>query len=119
MNQDARLIELRDKHGGLIFSFFITARPLPDRSEEGKRTPPEKGDEKPKNSESLMTDAQKRYLFRLLAEQGKEGEEAHEHLKDYFKVKTLREVTKFEASAAIEHFLAEPKGGEDDDRPPF
>ena len=58
-----------------------------------------------------MTDAQKRYLFRILADQGKEGEEAHEYLKSHFQVKSLKEVTKLEASQAIERLLAESKGG--------
>ena len=59
----------------------------------------------------MMSDAQKRYLFRLLADQGKDGEEAHEYLKKLFGVSSLKEVTKLEASQMIERFLAEQKGG--------
>ena len=55
--------------------------------------------------QSLMTDAQKRYLFRILAEQGLEGDKAHEHLKALFGVDSLQEVGKAEASKMIEHLL--------------
>ena len=50
-----------------------------------------------------MTDAQKRYLFRILAEYGIEGDEAHDKLKDIFQVDSLKEITKLEASKMIEH----------------
>ncbi len=124
MEKDARLIELRDRNGGLLFSFLITAKTLSETPGKGKESPsekgasPEKGDGKPKNSELLMTEAQKRYLFRLLAEQGKEEEEAHNYLKELFQVKSLTEVPRIEASQAIERLLAEAnKGGEEDGTP--
>ena len=41
-------------------------------------------------------------VFRLLAEQGVEGKKAEEHLKEYFKVKALRDVSKSAASQLIE-----------------
>lgn len=59
-----------------------------------------------------MTDAQKRLLFRLLANQGLEGDKAHEHLKELFQVKSLKEVTKLEASRGIEKLLDQAKGGQ-------
>jgi hypothetical protein len=58
-----------------------------------------------------MTDAQKKFLFRICADQGIEGEEAHNKLKELFGVKSLLEVSKFEASKMIESMLAETKGG--------
>ena len=58
-----------------------------------------------------MTDAQRRFLFRLLADQGIEGEKAHEHLKKFFQVRSLREVPKLEASQGIERLLHEARGG--------
>jgi hypothetical protein len=111
MEKEARLIELRDRSGGLIFSIIIVEKTYKDIPDEAKDNPPEKGGEKPKNQDVLMTDAQKRYLFRILADQGKEGEEAHDHLKKMFQVNSLKEVTKLEASQAIERLLAEQKGG--------
>lgn len=56
-------------------------------------------------NQSSMTDAQKRYLFRIMAEQGMEGDKAHEHLKALFGVDSLQEVGKAEASRMIEHLL--------------
>ncbi len=61
------------------------------------------------NGEIRMTEPQKRYLFRLLAEQSVEGKKAEEHLKDFFKVKTLREVSKSAASQLIEQMVADRK----------
>lgn len=111
MEREAKLIELRDRNGGLLFSLFVVEKTLQETIEEGKKNKPDKEGEKPRESEAKMTDAQKRYLFRILSDQGKEGEEAHEYLKKHFQVKSLMDVTKLEASQAIERFLAESKGG--------
>ncbi len=113
MDKEGRLIEIRDRDGGLILSFLMVEKPLQETPKETKNNQPgPKVDDKPLNHDAFMTDAQKRYLFRLLAEQGKEGEEAHEYLKNkILQVKSLKEVTKFEASQAIERLLAESKGG--------
>jgi len=54
------------------------------------------------NNEEKMTDPQKRYLFRLLGAQGIEGKAAEEHLKDYFKVASLKDVPKLAASGYID-----------------
>ena len=59
-----------------------------------------------------MTDAQKRYLFRLLAGEGIEGEAAYDELKKAFGVDDLKKVTKMEASQEIERRLASQKGGD-------
>jgi hypothetical protein len=113
MQNEGKIIEIRNMDGGLILSFLVVEKPLQEKSKETKnnnQTP--KGEEKSGNHDAYMTDAQKRYLFRILAEQGKEKEEAHEYLKSkIFQVKSLKEVTKFEASQAIERLLAEQKGG--------
>ena len=52
-----------------------------------------------------MTDAQKRYLFRILADQGLEGEQAFAHLKERLGVENLNNATKHEASSLIEELL--------------
>jgi hypothetical protein len=65
------------------------------------------------DGEPRMTEPQKRYLFRLLAEQSVEGKKAEEHLKDYFKVKTLRDVSKSAASQLIEQMVADRKDTRD------
>ncbi len=115
MENEGKIIEIRDRSGGLIVSFVVVEKPLQEKPKENRgnnNNHPPKGNENPLNQEAFMTDAQKRYLFRILAEQGKEKEEAHEYLKDkIFQVKSLKEVTKSEASQAIKRLLAEPEGG--------
>jgi hypothetical protein len=110
MEKEGRIIEVRDRNGGLLFSFCITEKLTQDTPKEAKNNQAgPKGNENPLAQDASMTDAQKRYLFRILAEQGKEGEEAHEHLKKLFQVSSLKDVTKVEASQAIERLLG--KGG--------
>ena len=49
-----------------------------------------------------MTDAQRRYLFRLLAQKGLEGDKARESLLKAFDVQDLAQVTKKGASRMID-----------------
>jgi len=63
----------------------------------------------PRPENGSMTEAQKRFLFRLLADQGIEGEEAHTRLKTFFQVASLKEVRKQEASQGIERLLDEAR----------
>jgi hypothetical protein len=55
-----------------------------------------------------MSDAQKRYLFRILAEQGLEGDAAFAHLKERLGVENLASASKRDASALIEELLGSP-----------
>lgn len=52
-----------------------------------------------------MSEAQRRYLFRLLAAQGLEGEAAHDTLTDLMGVASLKEVTRHQATKAIDDLL--------------
>jgi len=54
----------------------------------------------------LMTDNQRRFLFRLLAERGVTGDAAHDWLKERFGTESLREATKQDASDLIEGILS-------------
>ena len=56
-----------------------------------------------------MTEPQKRYLFRLLAQQGMDGKAAEGHLKETLQVTALREVSKMAASQLIEQLIASQK----------
>ena len=118
-----RVLEVRTGSGELLFSLWLIEKeglypepPTPDeksakekggdgRKEEGKKEP------NPGGNESLMSEPQKKYLFRILAEQGLEGEKAHQKLKKAFGVDSLKKVTKLEASREIERRLEELKGG--------
>lgn len=56
-----------------------------------------------------MSEAQRRYLLRLLAQQGIKGEPAYEKLKEMFQVDSLKKVSKFQASEMIQKML-KPQG---------
>ena len=58
-----------------------------------------------------MTEAQKKYLFRIYAEQGAEANEIYAELKKLFGVENLKEVSKADASREIDRLLKQPKGG--------
>jgi hypothetical protein len=64
---------------------------------------------------SGMTYPQKRLLFRLMAQEGFEGDAARDELLKLFEVDTLKEVSKQEASRMIERLLKEAKEGGDGD----
>lgn len=117
MEKKARLIEVRTIEGKPIFSFYVTDKEVaPDKNSSSGQKQETKGEKNQnnhqQNNDSLMSDAQKRYLFRILADQGKEGDDALEHLKNLFQVELLKDVTKSEASRMIERLLEGAKGGD-------
>jgi hypothetical protein len=63
-------------------------------------------------AETPMSEAQRRYLFRLLAGQGMTGEAAHDALKENFGVDSLSKVTKAEATHEIDRLLREAEGAD-------
>ena len=60
--------------------------------------------------EPRMSEAQRRYLFRLLASQGIKGEAAHSYLREVFHTDSLKKVTKAQAGKLIEELLEETQG---------
>ena len=54
-----------------------------------------------------MSEAQRRYLFRILAGYGIEGDAAHTYLKEHLGVAKLSGVSKFEATKLIDRLLKE------------
>jgi hypothetical protein len=60
-------------------------------------------------AEPRMTEPQKRYLFRLLAQQGLDVGAIEGHLKEVFQVATLREVSRTAASQLIEGLITTQK----------
>ena len=101
MERKGKLIEVKTAEGKILFSISIVENvgdvPQQEETDEGNGNPQRK--------DEFMTDAQKRFLFRLLSELGMEEKEAHEALKQRFNVSTLKQATKFEASQAIEAIL--------------
>ena len=120
MKKNARRIELRTADGKVILVLHLSEEMALEDNKKNleDQTPSTEREERQSTKENpLMTSAQKRYLFRILAERGTEGDEAHEHLKSLFQVDSLKDVTKLEASKMIEQLLEEAKG--DGDGPPF
>ena len=117
MKNKVKCVELRTVDGKVILVLYLYEKEI--ILEDNPKTTAEKPEAKkeepkasaPEEKEPIMTQAQKRYLFRILAEQGIEGDEAYQYLRDFFQVDSLKEVTKLEASKAIEHLIAEGKGG--------
>jgi len=60
-----------------------------------------------------MSEAQRRYLFRLMAGQGYQREAAEERLKDLFEVEALSQISKAAATQMIDKLLAAPGNGRD------
>jgi len=58
-----------------------------------------------------MSDAQRRYLFRILAGRGMPSAKAHEYLKEVFGVEALEEVTKLQATHGIDELLKDVPDG--------
>lgn len=120
MEQNSRkCVNVKTKEGKVIVSLYLepgqgyVLETGVEQAKGGKAK-----DEKSGNGSS-MTHPQKRLLFRLLADQGIEGDKAHEHLKKLFQVTSLGDVSKMEASKMIEHLLKKAKGDAADDRVPF
>ena len=116
MKAKVKCIDLRTVDGKVIFVLHLYEKEVVlEDYPEAPAEKPESKKETPKNvgqcREAMMTDAQKRFLFRILAERGIEGDKAYDHLKERFQVDTLKEVTKMEASKAIESLLGQGNGG--------
>lgn len=82
------------------------APPVPDLPARRER---QNGPAAAQGDEPRMTEPQKRYLFRLLAQQGVEGKKAEAHLQEHFGVQNLRDATKAGASQLIEQMIADQK----------
>lgn len=80
----------------------------PRNGQPGLRTVPPRPQPPQSNGVvSLMSEAQRRYLFRLLAGQGVQGDAALDYLKDHFGVEDLAEVTKAAATALIDELVGD------------
>ena len=62
------------------------------------------------SSEDAMTTPQRRYLFRLLAEQGLSNGKIEDYLLNYFQVQSMKSISKQDASHLIENLLNEGSG---------
>jgi len=114
MEKKVRCIDVRTADGKPILSLYLSEQEItlgdsPNASPVQDRPDKERAGQASSQStnDSSMTDAQKRYLFRLLADQGMEADAAHQRLKNLFGVDSLQQVGKREASGMIEQLLEE------------
>ena len=122
MEKKIKLIEIRTADGKPIISFQISEKEVEQEKEIPLKKEAGAKEEKSQkanhdDNEPLMTDAQKRYLFRLLAGQGLEGEAAHTELMKKIGVNSLKKVSKLEASQQIERLLQEQKEKRQEEAP--
>lgn len=111
-------IEVRNVDEVAIFRIYVTEEGTttePQRTSEADPAPRTKaprgnGDAPRGNADDAMTEAQRRFLFRILSGKGFTGEKAQKHLAQLFQVAALKDVSKRDASDMIERLLAE--GGE-------
>jgi len=102
MAKKIKCIEVNTSDGKHILTLYLY------ETEVGRAAPQNNKSNQTNNNsgnDNPMTDAQKRYLFRILAEQGYENDQAHQHLKELFGVDSLQDVSKLEASRMIESLL--------------
>jgi hypothetical protein len=118
MGKNARCVEVLSAEGKLMFSLRLfdeetgsadngTASDNHANSDDRRRNGNGNGSANGSKDSAGMSEAQKRYLFRILAERGLEGDDAHRHLKERFGANTLADVSKREASSMIEQLLEE------------
>jgi hypothetical protein len=123
MGRTVKKIEVRTAEDKLILNLYLVEKEVDSESKQNnpanKRQESRSGNQGGNNSQSseTMTEAQRRYLFRILAEQGIEGDAAFEKLKSLFDVSALKDVSKRDASKMIEQLLGDQGGN--DDGPPF
>ena len=123
MEKQGRYLKVKTRDGRVLMSLFLNLGQgivlegqLDGQAKQKAPGNGNGGNGNGKNDE-LMTYPQKRFLWRILAQQGVEGNKVQEHLIKLFQVETLKEVTKIEASRMIERLLKETGG--DGDGIPF
>ena len=105
-----KTIEVYAPNNILIFKVVVT-----DDAGTSKQKPANNNGHKRRNSNrnngDTITDPQKKYLFRLMAEKGLAEEAALEEIKSIFNVEKLNDISKIDASKAIEQLLEEQSAG--------
>jgi len=112
MDKTAKCFELRLSDGKLLASLRLYDFQIVEKENEGATPKPEPAKNGANGNGNSMTESQQRKLFRLLAERGIEGEKALARLKELFRVITLKEVGKYEASQMIDKFVKEAANGQ-------
>ncbi len=118
MEKQSECIKVKTRDGKVLLSIYPSKEVLIETGpqhevDQGKAAKDSKGGNGKNNGNGdSMTFPQKKFLFRLLAGQGIEGDQALARLKELFKVDNLKDIGKIEASRMIERLLKETKGGD-------
>ncbi len=109
MRRSGKCVEVRSADGNLMFRLHVYDEDPSGSSSNNAASGGEQRNTNGNNSAgpAAMTEAQKRYLFRILADRGCEGDNALRKLKERFGVENLTDVSKREASSFIEQLLEE------------
>ena len=114
MTSDSKHFDVRSPEGTLMFSVHVVDESAAPRNGQSPKVPSSQSPagESPKRSDGqkdsgAMTQAQERYLFRILADRGMEGDAALEELIHLFGVQSLATVSKDQASSMIKRLLEE------------
>lgn len=114
MNNPKKCVEIYTTQGALIFKVIISdfIEPENNKSDAKPNTTPKTDKTNGNQNGESITQAQKKYLFRLMATtHGLSGEEANTELKNLLGVNSLQEVSKSQASKMIEQLIEEERGG--------
>ena len=103
-------LEIRSPKGELLATLHITEVEEKNSSLQPSSNGSERK-EQPSNAYggNKMSDPQKRYLFRILAQRGMDKEESHSFLKQRLNVASLIDASKNDARKLIETLLEEDK----------
>ena len=104
-----RLAEVRNHNGEALWSVWMNVKdarafinsidPLEELA--GQTGKEEESEHSRGQNDDRMTHAQKRFLFRLLADRGIEGEAAYRHLKETFGVHSLKRVASLRLAGSL------------------
>ncbi len=103
MKENIKCVDMKTSDGNLIFRFEIYDKGVNTTAKHSNNGNGRKNG----NNGILITGKQKKYLFRLLTDQGVEDDEALIELRNRLNVEHVKEASKDNANKLIKELLAE------------
>ncbi len=103
MKENVKCVDMKTSDGNIIFSFEIYDKGGSNATKHSNNGNGKKNG----NNGILITSKQKKYLFRLLTDQGVEDDEALIELRNRLNVEHVKEASKDDANKLIKELLAE------------